>query len=107
MLTAALFPILIPLACFLLLAVCWPLRHNGKLAGAISCAAAIASCFGALRLLNLVMSGEVGAADGFSQTFPWLVANGNTIARPGRSQRRASSVAAQVTRHALHTPFTA
>lgn len=83
MLTAALFPILIPLACFLLLAVCWPLRHNGKLAGAISCAAAIASCFGALRLLNLVMSGEVGAADGFSQTFPWLVANGNTIAEVG------------------------
>jgi NADH-quinone oxidoreductase subunit L len=83
MLTAALFPILLPFACFVLLAVCWPLRHNGKLAGAISCAVAIGSCFGALRLLNMVMSGEIGAANGFERTFPWLIANGKTIAELG------------------------
>ena len=83
MLTAALFPLLLPLASFVLLAVCWPIRHNGKLAGAISCAAAIGSCFGALKLLNLVTRGDVSASNGFEQTYPWLIANGNTIAEIG------------------------
>jgi len=83
MLTAALFPLLLPFASFLLLALCWPIRQNGKLAGAISCAAAIGSCYGALELLNMVTTGDVGATNGFGRTFPWLVANGSTIAEVG------------------------
>jgi NADH-quinone oxidoreductase subunit L len=83
MLTVALFPILLPLACFVLLAVCWPLRHNGRLAGAISSAVAIISCGGALRLLNMVLSGDIDHKEGFEHTVPWLVANGQTIAELG------------------------
>ena len=83
MLTAALLPILLPLACFFLLAICWPLRHLGKLAGAISSAVAIISCLSAVRLLNMVMSGAVDPQEGFTHTATWLVANGRTIAEVG------------------------
>ncbi len=83
MLTAALFPLLLPLAAFALLAICWPLRHQGRLAGAISSAAAILSCAGAVRLLNMVVTGEIDAQEGFEHTVPWLVANGQTIAEVG------------------------
>ncbi len=83
MLTAALFPILLPLACFFLLAVCWPLRHKGKLAGALSSAVAIVSCLGAVRLLSMVLSGAIDPSEGFRATVPWLIANGKTIAEVG------------------------
>ena len=83
MLTAVLFPIMLPLACFFLLALCWPLRHNGKLAGAVSSAVAIVSCLSAVRLLNMVVTGAVDAQEGYRHTVPWLVANGETIAEVG------------------------
>ena len=73
MLTVALFPILLPLACFVLLAVCWPLRHKGRIAGVLSSGVAIASCLGALVLLNRVLDGTIGATNGFEATVPWLV----------------------------------
>ena len=83
MLTAALFPILLPLACFFVLAICWPLRHKGKLAGTLSSAVAIISCLGALRLLNQVLTGAIDQTEGFRHTITWLVADGKTIAEVG------------------------
>ena len=83
MLTLALFPILLPLACFVLLAVCWPLRHKGRIAGVISSSVAIASWVGSLILLNRVINGTIGATEGYEETIPWLVANGNVIAEIG------------------------
>ena len=83
MLTAALFPILLPLACFVVLAICWPLRHKGKLAGTLSSAVAIISCLGALRLLNQVLTGAIDRTEGFRHTITWLVADGKTIAEVG------------------------
>jgi NADH-quinone oxidoreductase subunit L len=80
MLQAALLPLLIPLASFVLLALCWPLRRAGRIAGAISCAAAIVSCLAALRLLSWVMSGQFVT---YRKTVPWLVAKGETIAEVG------------------------
>lgn len=68
-----------PLASFLLLALVWPLRHNGRLAGWISTLAAVASFLGSLRLLWKVLGGEGTGTD----TVPWLVADGRVIAELG------------------------
>jgi len=80
MLDAALLPLTIPLASFVLLAVCWPLRRAGRVAGFISCAAAIASCLASLRLLSWVTSGQIVS---YRKVTPWLVARGETIAEVG------------------------
>ena len=83
MLTAALFPILLPLACFFVLAICWPLRHKGKLAGTLERRGHFISCLGALRLLNQVLTGAIDRTEGFRHTITWLVADGKTIAEVG------------------------
>ena len=80
MLDAALLPLTIPLASFVLLVVCWPLRRAGRVAGFVSSAAAIASCLAALRLLLSITSGEMVA---YRKVVPWLVAGGETIAEVG------------------------
>jgi len=83
MLTAALLTLTLPFACFVLLALCWPLRHQGKLAGAISAGVSIISCLSAVRLLSLLMNGNTDPLVGVSHTTPWLIANGKTIAEIG------------------------
>jgi NADH-quinone oxidoreductase subunit L len=44
---------------------------------------AIASCLGAVRLLGMVLDGDIGTTNGYGETIPWLVANGEVIADIG------------------------
>jgi len=76
MLTLALIALLLPAACFVLLAVVWPLRHQGRLAGVLSSSVAVATLVASvLALLNY--------EDPVDATLPWLVSRGHTIAEVG------------------------
>ena len=76
MLTLALIALLLPAACFVLLAVVWPLRNRGRLAGWLSSAVAISTLVASV----LALMRYVGPVDA---TLPWLVSHGHTIARVG------------------------
>lgn len=67
--------LILPIAMFGLLALCWPLRHAGRVAGALSATVALA-CLGIA--LKLFMSGATEQA-----TWPWLVQGGKVIAEVG------------------------
>jgi NADH-quinone oxidoreductase subunit L len=76
----AILTLLMPLGCFLLLALCWPLRHNGIAAARLSAAVAVLSAITAAILLAEVMStgGPPQLLD-----IPWLVHRGATMASLG------------------------
>jgi len=70
--------LLIPLSCFALLALVWPLRHAGRFAGFLSSLSAIASfgcAVGAWATSDPARPAE--------STLPWLVRGGQTIAEVG------------------------
>ena len=70
--------LLIPLSCFVLLALVWPLRHTGRLAGFLSSLSAILSfgcAVGAWATSDPAQPAET--------TLPWLVRGGRTIAEVG------------------------
>lgn len=65
----------LPLAMFALLAICWPLRHTGRLAGVLSATVAVA-CFGIA--VTLFVQGQTELYE-----YPWLVRSGKVIASVG------------------------
>lgn len=78
MLLYAAAALLLPLASFVLLAVVWPLRHTGRLAGAISTLAAVGSfgsAVGALATLD--------PARPVAWTTSWLTLGGRSMAEVG------------------------
>ena len=77
MITYAAAAVLVPLVTFAALAVIWPLRHTGRLAGLLSCATALFSLGCAVR----AWAGLDGGAELF--TLPWLVHDGRVIAEVG------------------------
>ena len=79
MLSLSLAVLWMPLACFLLLALAWPLRHAGRLAGWLSAGTAVASFGASAALLARVMAGE----GPLTWTVPWLVHQGRIIASLG------------------------
>ncbi|NOY24863.1 MAG: NADH-quinone oxidoreductase subunit L [Oligoflexia bacterium] len=79
MLNLALIALLLPLACFVLLALVWPLRRAGRLAGWLSATVAVISFGASARLLMLVVGGEAP----LTETVGWLVRDGKVIASMG------------------------
>ena len=75
--TAALV-VLLPLVTFTALALIWPLRHAGRLAGALSALTAVAS-------FGLALKAFIGFDPSLpvERTTPWLVVAGETIASVG------------------------
>ncbi len=80
MLILALTSLLAPLLCFALLAVVWPLRHRGRLAGALSALVAASSFAAAARVAWMVL---VGGAEPVTWTVDWLVHQGHSFAPMG------------------------